>query len=203
MKPVLALILILAAFVSLKLKMEAACDRIVPGALSIDLREQIGQSAFIAVLGGFRSVMADLLFIDAYSAWERTDWTYLLLRLRQATELQPRAILFWEMAIISSWARIFSFVGLPTIRRNRNSTKRWHGCIATSFTITSGQRRISKKRRVFRTMPLTTSVFPPTSFLTPKAANARLTIDCAPSTSAGKNSASRVCLINCGSWKSA
>src|SRR5204863_427732 len=62
------------------------------------LREQIGQSAFIAVLGGFRSVMADLLFIDAYSAWERTDWTYLLLRLRQATELQPRAILFWEMA---------------------------------------------------------------------------------------------------------
>jgi hypothetical protein len=98
MKPVLALILSLAAFVPLKLKMEAACDRIVPGALSIDLREQIGQSAFIAVLGGFRSVMADLLFIDAYSAWERTDWTYLLLRLRQATELQPRAILFWEMA---------------------------------------------------------------------------------------------------------
>ncbi len=98
MKPVLAFILILATFVPLKLKMEAACDRIVPGALSIDLREQIGQSAFIAVLGGFRSVMADLLFIDAYSAWERTDWTYLLLRLRQATELQPRAILFWEMA---------------------------------------------------------------------------------------------------------
>ena len=98
MKPVLALIFILAAFVPLKLKMEAACDRIAPGSLSIGLREQIGQSAFIAVLGGFRSVIADLLFIDAYSAWERTDWTYLLLRLRQATELQPRAILFWEIA---------------------------------------------------------------------------------------------------------
>ena len=98
MKPVLALIFILLAFVPLKLKMEAACDRIAPGSLSIGLREQIGQSAFIAVLGGFRSVIADLLFIDAYSAWERTDWTYLLLRLRQATELQPRAILFWEMA---------------------------------------------------------------------------------------------------------
>jgi hypothetical protein len=98
MKPVLALIFILPAFVPLKLKMEAACDRIAPGSLSIGLREQIGQSAFIAVLGGFRSVIADLLFIDAYSAWERTDWTYLLLRLRQATELQPRAILFWEMA---------------------------------------------------------------------------------------------------------
>ena len=98
MKPVLALIFILLALVPLKLKMEAACDRIAPGSLSIGLREQIGQSAFIAVLGGFRSVIADLLFIDAYSAWERTDWTSLLLRLRQATELQPRAILFWEIA---------------------------------------------------------------------------------------------------------
>ena len=98
MKPVLVLIFILASFVPLKLRMEAACDRIAPATLSIGLREQIGQSAFIAVLSGFRSVIADLLFIDAYSAWERTDWTYLLLRLRQATELQPRAILFWEMA---------------------------------------------------------------------------------------------------------
>ena len=98
MKPLLVLALIFAAFVPLKLNMEAACDRIAPATLSIGLREQIGQSAFIAVLGGFRSVIADLLFIDAYSAWERTDWTYLLLRLRQATELQPRAILFWEMA---------------------------------------------------------------------------------------------------------
>ena len=98
MKLVLVIILILAAFLPLKLKMELACDRIAPGTLSLGLREQIGQSAFIAVLGGFRSVIADLLFIDAYSAWERTDWTYLLLRLRQATELQPRAILFWEMA---------------------------------------------------------------------------------------------------------
>jgi hypothetical protein len=98
MKPLLVLGLIFVAFVPLKLNMEAACDRIAPATLSIGLREQIGQSAFIAVLGGFRSVIADLLFIDAYSAWERTDWTYLLLRLRQATELQPRAILFWEMA---------------------------------------------------------------------------------------------------------
>jgi hypothetical protein len=98
MKLALALILILAGFVPVKLKMESACDRLGSGTLNIGLREQIGQSAFIAVLGGFRSVIADLLFIDAYSAWERTDWTHLLLRLRQATELQPRAILFWEMA---------------------------------------------------------------------------------------------------------
>jgi hypothetical protein len=98
MKLLLALIIILAGFVPAKLKMESLCHQSVPAPLSLDLREKIGQSAFIAVLGGFRSVIADLLFIDAYSAWERVDWTYILLRLRQATELQPRSILFWEMA---------------------------------------------------------------------------------------------------------
>ena len=98
MKLLLALILILAGFIPTKLKMESACRQSAPAPLSLDLREKIGQSAFVAVLGGFRSVIADLLFIDAYSAWERTDWTTLLLRLRQATELQPRSILFWEIA---------------------------------------------------------------------------------------------------------
>lgn len=98
MKLFIALALILALFVPAKLKLESSCDRATPGALTIDLREQIGQSAFVAALGGFRSVISDLLFIDAYSAWERTDWTHLLLRLRQATELQPHALMFWEMA---------------------------------------------------------------------------------------------------------
>jgi hypothetical protein len=98
MKLLLALIVILAGFVPAKLKMESACQQNAPATLSLDLREKIGQSAFVAVLGGFRSVIADVLFIDAYSAWERTDWTQLLLRLRQATELQPRSILFWEIA---------------------------------------------------------------------------------------------------------
>jgi hypothetical protein len=98
MKLLLSLVVILAGFVPAKLEMESVCQQSAPAPLSLDLREKIGQSAFVAVLGGFRSVIADLLFIDAYSAWERTDWTQLLLRLRQATELQPRAILFWEMA---------------------------------------------------------------------------------------------------------
>jgi hypothetical protein len=98
MKLLLVLIFIAVMFVPAKLKMESSSNRVLPGTLTLDLREKIGQSAFIAVLGGFRSVIADLLFIDAYSAWERTDWTNLLLRLRQATELQPRAMLFWEIA---------------------------------------------------------------------------------------------------------
>jgi hypothetical protein len=66
--------------------------------LNLGLREQIGQLGFIAALSGFRSLVSDLLFIQAHVAWERTQWGRLLLLLRQATALQPHSVLFWEMA---------------------------------------------------------------------------------------------------------
>ncbi len=62
------------------------------------MREQIGQLGFIAALSGFRSLAADVLFIQAHVAWERTEWGRVLLLLRQVTTLQPRSVLFWEMA---------------------------------------------------------------------------------------------------------
>jgi hypothetical protein len=66
--------------------------------LDLSLREQIGQGAFIAALSGFRSLVADILFIQAHVAWERTEWGRVLLLFRQVTTLQPRSILFWDMA---------------------------------------------------------------------------------------------------------
>ena len=65
---------------------------------NLDLREQIGQLGFVAALSGFRSLLADALFIQAHVAWERTEWGRVLLLFRQATTLQPRSILFWDMA---------------------------------------------------------------------------------------------------------
>lgn len=65
---------------------------------NLGLREQIGQLGFIAALSGFRSLVADVLFIQAHVAWERTEWGRVLLLFRQVTALQPRAILFWDMA---------------------------------------------------------------------------------------------------------
>src|SRR5437764_8796542 len=67
-------------------------------AFNLDLREKLGQLGFIAALSGFRSIVADALFIQAHVAWERTEWGRLLLLFRQITTLQPRAILFWDMA---------------------------------------------------------------------------------------------------------
>jgi hypothetical protein len=65
---------------------------------NLDLREKIGQLGFIAALSGFRSIVADVLFIQTHVAWERTEWGRVLLLFRQMTTLQPRAILFWDMA---------------------------------------------------------------------------------------------------------
>jgi len=65
---------------------------------NLDLREKIGQLGFIAALSGFRAIVADALFIQAYSAWENTEWGRMLLLFRQVTTLQPRALLFWDTA---------------------------------------------------------------------------------------------------------
>jgi hypothetical protein len=66
--------------------------------LTLDLREQVGQLGFLAALSGFRSLVADLLWIQAHIAWERTEWGKMALIFNNVTSLQPRALLFWDMA---------------------------------------------------------------------------------------------------------
>jgi hypothetical protein len=96
--------LLLFAFGALRLPIESALTEQHRSAyfhgtrLGLDLREQIGQLGFLAALSGFRSLVADIAFIEAHVAWERTEWGRVLLLFRQATTLQPRSILFWDMA---------------------------------------------------------------------------------------------------------
>jgi hypothetical protein len=66
--------------------------------LGLDLREQVGQLGFLAALSGFRSLVADVVFIQAHVAWERTEWGRVFLLFREATTLQPRSVMFWDMA---------------------------------------------------------------------------------------------------------
>ena len=103
MRPVM-LLLALLGFGAVKLPVEQAIDRakaelhLRSVVVNFDIREQIGQLGFVAALSGLRAVVADLLFIDAHVAWERTDWPRVLLLFRQVTTLQPHEILFWDMA---------------------------------------------------------------------------------------------------------
>ncbi len=68
--------------------------------LNLDLRQQLGQMGFLAALSGFRAVVADVLWIEAHSAWERTEWGRMKLLFDTVTSLQPRCMMFWDIA---SW----------------------------------------------------------------------------------------------------
>ncbi len=68
------------------------------GRLSIDMRERLGQDGYLAALSGFRSVVADLLWIEANTAWQRTEWGKMKVLFDNVTALQPRTVMFWDMA---------------------------------------------------------------------------------------------------------
>jgi len=97
-------VLILLAFGALKLPFERRLAEehqkaFFHGAkLNLDLRQQIGQLGFLAALSGFRAMVADLLWIEAHSAWERTEWGKMQLLFNDVTALQPRNLTFWDMA---------------------------------------------------------------------------------------------------------
>jgi hypothetical protein len=66
--------------------------------LDLELRESVGQLGFLAALGGFRSLLAAILWIEAHTAWERTEWGRMAGLFNTVTALQPRSLLYWDMA---------------------------------------------------------------------------------------------------------
>lgn len=69
-------------------------------ALTLDLREKIGQMGFLAALSGFRSPLAAILWIEAHNAWEKTEWGRMAGLFDTVTTLQPRSLTYWDM---SAW----------------------------------------------------------------------------------------------------
>jgi tetratricopeptide (TPR) repeat protein len=68
--------------------------------LDLEMREQLGQSGFIAALGGFRALVANLLWIKGYTEWEKTHWEKMRQIFNTVTTLQPSSLLFWDQ---SAW----------------------------------------------------------------------------------------------------
>jgi hypothetical protein len=66
--------------------------------LDLGLRERVGQMGFLAALSGFRSPLAAYLWIEANNAWERTEWGRMASLFDTVTTLQPRSLLYWDMA---------------------------------------------------------------------------------------------------------
>ena len=68
--------------------------------LDLSLREQVGQTGFLAALSGFRSPLAAFLWIEAHTAWEKTEWGRMAALFGTVTTLQPHTLLYWDIA---SW----------------------------------------------------------------------------------------------------
>ena len=82
--------------VELQYRAKAAGFRSI--SLNLGLREQIGQSGFLAALSGFRSPLAAILWIQAHSAWEKTEWGRMASLFDTVTTLQPHALFYWDIA---------------------------------------------------------------------------------------------------------
>ena len=54
-----------------------------------------GQGAALAILGGFRALVADFAWIRMYTIWERRDLPGTEMLLRLVTTIDPRPVYFW------------------------------------------------------------------------------------------------------------
>lgn len=65
---------------------------------SLSLRENLGQMSFAAALGGLRSFVACITYLQAYTAHEQADWTRVDNLMTITTRLQPRYAPYWDSA---------------------------------------------------------------------------------------------------------
>jgi tetratricopeptide (TPR) repeat protein len=77
-------------------------ERLIAGRVRFDrtMRDQLGQGAALALLSGFRRVVADFLWIRAHGNWQRKEWTRMRGMLDLVCTLQPRSVEFWTT---SAW----------------------------------------------------------------------------------------------------
>jgi hypothetical protein len=64
--------------------------------LGLSLREDLGQSLFIATLGGLRSPVASIMELRSVTPWMRGDWGVVEECYAICTKLQPREEHYWD-----------------------------------------------------------------------------------------------------------
>jgi hypothetical protein len=63
-----------------------------------DLKSALGQGMVLGLLGGFRSILSDFVWIQAYWAWEKRDRPQTEALVELATLLNPKSVYFWSNA---------------------------------------------------------------------------------------------------------
>lgn len=79
---------------------ERVANSVNSAQLGVSLRERVTQNEFIAALGGFRSLVADLLWVEAVTDWEKVEYGKMNLKFGTVTTLVPHNVMFWDM---SAW----------------------------------------------------------------------------------------------------
>jgi hypothetical protein len=85
--------------------------------LNLSLRDELGQSTFIAVLGGFRSLVATILEIQSIEPWQRHDWAKVDAAYALCTRLQPRNWHYWEWRAWMSSHNAFDYYKYQDLTR--------------------------------------------------------------------------------------
>lgn len=74
--------------------------RLLSRPVDLSLREGLGQMGFAASLGGLRSLVASITYLQAYTAFENVNWAKVDSLFQITTRLQPGYSKYWEEA---SW----------------------------------------------------------------------------------------------------
>lgn len=98
--------------------------------VSLEMRDRIGQGMAIALLAGFRGVVADFLWIQSHGFWERREWLRQYRNIELVTTLQPQSILFWDIGQWHmAWNIAYAARTDPNNRTQAEGIKRerqWH-----------------------------------------------------------------------------
>jgi tetratricopeptide (TPR) repeat protein len=72
--------------------------RLLSPPVDLGLRESFGQMSFAAALGGLRSLVASITYLQAYEEWKNTRWAKVDSLFQLTTRLQPRYGRYWDEA---------------------------------------------------------------------------------------------------------
>jgi hypothetical protein len=92
-----------------------------------ELRDHIGQGMAIALLAGFRGVVADFLWIQSHGYWEKKQWLRQYGDMEVVAMLQPLSTLFWDTgAWHMAWNIGYAVSVDPANRTTAEGIKREH-----------------------------------------------------------------------------
>lgn len=66
-------------------------------AMRISVKSALGNGVLWGILGGYRSVIADFIWLKAYMGWEKEDLAKSVSNIELATKLDPEVIMFWNL----------------------------------------------------------------------------------------------------------